>query len=58
MKSKPQVKISVVTETQTTKTNDSLTNLNDLNAHLNLENSVILEDFLDILKQNTPTHLL
>ena len=59
MKSKPQVKISVVTKTQTTKANDSLTNLHDLNVHLNVENSVIMEDFFPgVFKQNTPTHLL
>ena len=46
MKSEPQVKISVVTKTQTTKANDSLVNLHDFNAHLNLENSEILEDFV------------
>ena len=45
-KSEPHVKISVVTTTKTTKPNDLLTNFHDLNAHLNLENSVIMEDFV------------
>ena len=41
MKSKPQA-------------NDSLTNLHDLNAHLNLENSVIVEDFVQRFSNKTP----
>ena len=53
-KSKPQVKISVVTKTLTTKTNDSLNNLHDLNAHLNLENSVIMEDLFQRFSSKTP----
>ena len=44
-KSKPQVGVSVVTKAQTIKAYDSLTQLHDLNVHLNLENSVITEDF-------------
>ena len=53
-KSKPQVKILFVTKTQTTKADDSLINLHDLNAHLNLENSVIMEDFVQRFQDKTP----
>ena len=53
MKIEPQVKISVLTKTKTTKANDSLINLLDLNAHLNLENSV-MEDFVQRFSNKTP----
>ena len=53
-KSKPQVKISVVIKTWTTKANESLINLHDLNAHLNLENAVITEDFAQRFTNKTP----
>ena len=56
-KSQPQVKISVVTKTQTTKANDSLTNLHDLTALLNLENSIIMEDFVQRFSNKTPQSL-
>ena len=46
MKSEPQVGVSFETKAQTVKANDSLTQLHDLNAHLNQENSVITEDFV------------
>ena len=54
MKSELQFKISVVTKTQTTKTNDLLTSLHDLNAHLNLDNSIIMEDFVQRFSKKTP----
>ena len=38
MKSEPQVAVSVVPKAQTVKANNSLTQLHDLNAHLNLVN--------------------
>ena len=46
MKREPQVGVSAVTKAQTIKANNSLTQLHDLNAHLNLEHSVITEDFI------------
>ena len=54
MKSKPRVGVLVVTKAQTTKANDSLTQLHDLNAHLNLENSVITEDFVQRFQAKHP----
>ena len=56
-KSEPQVKISVETKTWTTKANDLLTNLHDLNTHLNLENSVIMEDFVQRIEHPNPSSL-
>ena len=52
--SKPQAKISVVVETRATKANHLVANLHDLNAHLNLENSVIAEDFVQRFSNKTP----
>ena len=54
MKSEPQVGVSVVTKAQTTKVNDSLTNLHDFNAHVNLENSMIMEDFVQKFLSKIP----
>ena len=54
MKGEPKVGVSGVTKVQTTKANDSLTNLHELNAHLNLENSVITEDFVQRFSNKTP----
>ena len=48
------VGVSVVTKAQTTKANESLTHLHDLNAHLNLENSVTMEDFVQRFLNKTP----
>ena len=53
-KSEPQVKISVVTKTQTTKGNDLVISLHDLNAYLNLETSVIMEDFVHRFSNRIP----
>ena len=53
-KSEPQVGVSVVHEAQTIKANKSLTQLHDLNAHLNLENSVITEDFIQQFSNKCP----
>ena len=53
-KSEPQVGVSVVTKAWTTKAIDSLTQLHDLNAHLNLDNSVITEDFVQRLLNKHP----
>ena len=58
LKNEPQVGVSVVTKAQTTKANDSLTNLHDLNAHLNLENSVIMEDFVQRFSNRTPQPII
>ena len=57
-KSEPKVKISVVTKTQTTKVNDSLIKLHDINAHLNLEKSVIMEAFVQRFSNKTPQPIL
>ena len=46
MKSEPKVGVSFVTKAQTIKANNSLAQICDLNAHLNLENMVITEDFI------------
>ena len=54
MKSVPQVGVSVVTKAQTIKANNSLTQLHDLNAHLNLENAVITEDFIQRFSNKMP----
>ena len=45
-KCEPQVGVSIVPKAQIVKANKSLTQLHDLNAHLNLKNSVIMEDFI------------
>ena len=52
-KKESQVKISVVTKTQTTKADNSLINLHDLNAHLNLEYTMITEDFFERCSNKT-----
>ena len=54
MKSEPQVGVSVVPKVQTIKVNNSLTQLHDLYTHLNLENSVITEDFIQHFSNKTP----
>ena len=54
MKSEPQFGVSVVLKAQTIKANNSLTQLNDLNTHLKLENSVITEDFIQKFSNKTP----
>ena len=54
MKSEPQVGVSVVTKALTIKANNSLTQLHDLNAHLNLEDSVITKDFVQRFSNNPP----
>ena len=53
-KSEPQAGVSVVPKAQTTKPNNSLTQQHDLNAHLNLENSVITGDFFQMFLNKTP----
>ena len=53
-KSEPQVGVSVVAKAQTIKPNDSLTQLHDLNAHLNLENSVVPEDIVQRFSNKMP----
>ena len=50
----PWVKTSVVTKTLPMTDNDSLNNLHDLNAHLNIETSVIMEDFVQRFSNKTP----
>ena len=54
MKSEPHVGVSAVPKAQTIKANNSLTQLHDLNPHLNLENSVITEDFIQWFSNKTP----
>ena len=53
-KSKPQVGVSVVTIAWNIKGNKSLTQLHDCSPHLNLENSVITEDFTQWFSKKTP----
>ena len=54
MKSVLQVGVSVVTKAQTIKANNSLTQQHDLSAHLNLENAVITEDFIQRFSNKIP----
>ena len=54
MKSEPQVGVSVVPKAQTIKANNSLTQLHDANAHLDLENLVITEDFIQWFLNKMP----
>ena len=56
-KSESIVGVSVVPKVQTIKANNSLTQLHDLNAHLNLENSVITEDFIQWFSNKMPQPL-